>query len=162
LCAHAAQQLLSERQRYLQVLEQILQRYHQLNTRIDAALWQRHAEAAADLRSQLDDLVYAGFLDDLHWHNLQHYPRYLQAMLQRLDKLLLEPATDQRKQQQLGSLWQRYLDYIAAGGEYNEAVDNYRWMLEEYRVSLFAQTLGTHGKASIKRLDEAWRALTAP
>ncbi len=162
LCAHAAQQLLSERQRYLQVLEQILQRYHQLNTRIDAALWQRHAEAAADLRSQLDDLVYAGFLDDLHWHNLQHYPRYLQAMLQRLDKLLLEPATDQRKQQQLGSLWQRYLDYIAAGGEYNEAVDNYRWMLEEYRVSLFAQTLGTHGKASIKRLDEAWRVLTAP
>jgi ATP-dependent helicase HrpA len=159
LCAHAAQHFLDERQRYLLVLKEILQRYHQLNTRLDDALWQRHTEAAGDLRSQLDDLVYAGFLGDLHWHNLRHYPRYLQAMLVRLDKLLQDPAADQRKREQLGSFWQRYLDYIAAGGEYNEAVDEYRWLLEEYRVSLFAQTLGTHGKTSAKRLQQAWRAI---
>jgi len=83
-------------------------------------------------------------------------------MLLRLDKLLQDPAADQRKRAQLGSFWQRYLDYIDAGGEYNEAVDNYRWMLEEYRVSLFAQNLGTHGKTSAKRLQQAWQDVSAP
>ncbi|GAB4114193.1 MAG: ATP-dependent RNA helicase HrpA [Wenzhouxiangellaceae bacterium] len=162
LCADAAADLLARRQRYLQVLDEILQRYHQLNVRLDDKLTQRHPEAASDLRTQLDDLVYAGFLADLHWHNLEHYPRYLQAMLLRLDKLLQDPAADQRKRAQLGSFWQRYLDYIDAGGEYNEAVDNYRWMLEEYRVSLFAQNLGTHGKTSAKRLQQAWQDVSAP
>jgi ATP-dependent helicase HrpA len=159
LCTSVGQNLLAQRQRYLQVLSEILDCYHRLNTQLDDALWQRHAEAAEDLRSQLDDLVYAGFLGDLHWHNLKHYPRYLQAMLLRLDKLSQDPAADQRKRQQLGSFWQRYLDYIAAGGEYNEAVDVYRWVLEEYRVSLFAQNLGTHGKTSPKRLQQAWQAV---
>jgi len=162
LCVHAAQHFLAERQRYVQVLKEILQRYHQLNTRLDDACWQRHAAAAQHMRTQLDDLVYAGFLADLHWHNLKHYPRYLQAMLMRLDKLQQDPAADQRKREQVGDFWQRYLNYIAAGGEYNEAVDEYRWLLEEYHVSLFAQTLGTHGKTSAKRLQQAWQAIADP
>ncbi len=53
--------------------------------------------------------------------------------------------------------WQRYLAALEAGAPYDEALDAFRWLLEEYRISLFAQRLGTDGKVSEKRLAELWK-----
>ena len=52
--------------------------------------------------------------------------------------------------------WQQYLQLLEEGHDYDEAVDEYRWLMEEFRVSLFAQQLGTHAKVSAQRLKQAW------
>ena len=58
---------------------------------------------------------------------------------------------------EVSGFWNRYLEHIHAGAEYGEELDRFRWLLEEYRVSVFAQQLGTAQKTSAKRLSEAWR-----
>jgi ATP-dependent helicase HrpA len=55
--------------------------------------------------------------------------------------------------------WRQYLDLLERGRDYDEIVDEYRWLLEEFRVSIFAQQLGTRAKVSVKRLEEAWRKI---
>ena len=112
-----------------------------------------------DMSAQLHDLLYEGFMPDLELRRFRHYPRYLEAMRFRLEKLELDPARDARLMQQLAPWWRQYLEHIARGGIYDEALDDYRWLLEEYRVSLFAQHLGTAEKTSPKRLGEAWQAV---
>ena len=95
------------------------------------------------------------------WNWLTQYPRYLQAMLVRLDKLCTGGrARDRQAMQELAPHQQRYDDCLDAGGVPNEslaALDEYRWMLEEFRVSLFAQQLGTSIKISPQRLEKQWR-----
>ena len=58
--------------------------------------------------------------------------------------------------------WRRYLDHIEAGHEYDEWVDSYRWLLEEYRISIFAQPLKTAVPVSPRRLKTAWRTVPQP
>jgi ATP-dependent helicase HrpA len=115
-------------------------------------------EAFQDLDSQLQDLVYPGFLAELEGGRLHHYPRYLQAIEERLAQLELNPLRDRQRQAEIDPWWQRYCDALAAGSDYDEAMDAFRWLLHEYRVSLFAQRLGTAAKVSAKRLSDAWRA----
>ena len=57
--------------------------------------------------------------------------------------------------------WQKYLDHVSDGAEYDEQLDSFRWMIEEFRVSLFAQRLGTVEKVSEKRLKDAWLKVTS-
>ena len=114
--------------------------------------------AAADLASQLDDLVYPGFLAELESGRLQHYPRYLRAVEERLLGLEQNPQRDRQRQAEVEPWWRKYLDALAGGAAYDEAMDAYRWLLHEFRVSLFAQRLGTAEKVSPKRLAAAWQA----
>ncbi len=122
----------------------------------DSLLGQRPA-VHEDLQSQLHDMVYEGFLRDIDADRLQHYPRYLEAMVLRLERSAQNPAHDLQLMEKIVPFWHRYLDRIAAGAPYDEALDRYRWLLEEYRVSLFAQQLGTAEKVSPQRLEAAWR-----
>jgi ATP-dependent helicase HrpA len=118
----------------------------------------RQPEAWDDLDSQLRDLVYPGFLAELECGRLGHYPRYLRAIEERLAQLERNPARDRQRQQAVDPWWRRYSDALAAGAEYDEAMDAFRWLLHEFRVSVFAQRLGTAEKVSPKRLAEAWEA----
>jgi len=127
---------------------------------LDAGFRRRWTEAFEDIIAQLDDMLYEGFLLDLEPGRLQHYPRYLEAIVQRLQALERDPARDARLMGQVRAHWTKYLDLLERGGEYGEALDRFRWLLEEYRVSLFAQRLGTAEKTSPKRLDAAWRQVT--
>jgi ATP-dependent helicase HrpA len=90
---------------------------------------------------------------------LEHYPRYLEAMLIRLASVEEDPRKDAVRMKEVGPFWQRYLDLLEQGREYDAAVDEYRWLLEEFRVSIFAQQLGARAKVSVKRLEEAWRKI---
>ena len=61
--------------------------------------------------------------------------------------------------QQVSPYWEQYLELLQDGHEYDDAVDNYRWLIEEFRVSLFAQQLGTASKVSVQRLKHAWKKI---
>ncbi|HEY8586286.1 MAG TPA: ATP-dependent RNA helicase HrpA [Rhodanobacter sp.] len=111
-----------------------------------------------DLREQFDALLDAGFLRELPPLRLAHYPRYLKAMRLRGERLRQDPAKDQQRMLQVMPYWRAYLQRRAAGAE-PEALAELRWLIEEWRVSLFAQELKTAEPVSAKRLAKALAGL---
>ena len=101
--------------------------------------------------------MYPGFLLEIEAERLGHYPRYLEALRLRLQRLRLDPARDRRLQARVAPWWKRYVQYLDEGHEYDETLDAYRWLVAEYQVSVFAQQLGTAEKVSPKRLETSWR-----
>ena len=125
--------------------------------RIQAALPKAAAPAAADIRSQLAWLVPAGFLLTTPRERLQEFPRYLKAIEQRLEKLGRDPRRDAQLAAEIAPLESRYRERVKAErGAIPPGGDEFRWMLEEFRVSLFAQQLGTRSRISARRLQDAW------
>jgi ATP-dependent helicase HrpA len=118
---------------------------------------------AAEVRGQRDALVYPGFFSATPWPQLQHLPRYLKALDRRLAKFGERPERDSRHAEQVAELWQRYLERAgrnAHAGRAEPALEAFRWLLEELRVSLFAQELKTPAPVSFKRVERAWADLT--
>jgi ATP-dependent helicase HrpA len=114
-------------------------------------------EVVDDVHAQLQRLVDKRFLIHMPWSALQHLPRYLKAVVLRLEKLRADPARDAQRLAELRPLEQRYLRRLAdLKGAPHARMDDYRWLLEELRVSLFAQELRTPQPVSSKRLDKAW------
>jgi ATP-dependent helicase HrpA len=110
-----------------------------------------------DIAAQLQRLVPKRFLAATPWPQLQHLPRYLEAIVLRLDKLRADPARDAARLAELRPLEQRWLRRVAAlKGTPDARLDEFRWLLEELRVSLFAQELRTPQPVSVKRLERAW------
>ena len=117
-------------------------------------------EVADDVAAQLQRLVPRRFLLDTDWAALQHLVRYLKAVTLRLDKLRADPARDAARLAELRPLEQRYLRRMAElKGAPHARLDEFRWLLEELRVSLFAQELRTPQPVSVKRLEKAWLPL---
>jgi len=137
-------------------LNELLPLYSRVYRRVKGDAQSHWPEAAYDMESQLEDLVYDGFLSDIESSRLLHYPRYLQGISERLESLAQNPARDRQRMDQVAPWWQPYLAALEEGSLYDENMDSYRWLLEEYRISLFAQRLGTDGKVSEKRLALAW------
>jgi ATP-dependent helicase HrpA len=117
-------------------------------------------EVADDITAQLQRLVGKRFLLATPWAALQHLPRYLRGVVMRLDKLRADPVRDSQRLAELRPLEQRWLRRVAdLKGAPHARLDEYRWLLEELRVSLFAQELRTPQPVSPKRLDKAWAQL---
>ncbi len=127
----------------------------------------KHALALAftygDISQQLDRLFYNGcfFATPLHW--IEQYPRYIKAISIRLEKAPMNPRKDKMSVDELAALWKLHQDKLEKEGvaAYNMNIEwqQYRWMLEEMRVSLFAQTLKTLMPVSEKRLRKHWNSL---
>ena len=116
------------------------------------------ATAMADIDQQLAHLFYPGCCYQTPWPWLQQYPRYLQAILLRLEKVPMNVHKDRQGIAEIEPLWQRYQEkQHVQGVDLNQPLQEYRWMLEELRVSLFAQTLGTQMSVSVKRLNKQWQ-----
>ena len=114
-------------------------------------------EVADDISAQLIHLMPKRFLATTPWAPLQHLPRYLKAIVLRLDKLRADPARDGQRLAELRPLESRYWRRLAdLKGNADARMDEYRWLLEELRVSFFAQELRTPQPVSVKRLDKAW------
>jgi ATP-dependent helicase HrpA len=125
--------------------------------RIQAALGKATASAASDIRAQLAWLLPAGFLLSAPWERLKEIPRYLQAIEQRLEKLGRDPKRDAQLVAEIAPLESRYRERVKAErGRVRPGEDEFRWMLEELRVSLFAQQLKTRVPVSARRLADAW------
>ena len=96
------------------------------------------------------------------WAALQHFPRYLKAVVMRLNKLRADPARDAARMTELRPQEQRYWRLVAERkGAVDERMMELRWLLEELRVSFFAQELRTPQPVSVKRLEKVWSQLTS-
>ncbi|MDX1443379.1 MAG: ATP-dependent RNA helicase HrpA [Gammaproteobacteria bacterium] len=116
--------------------------------------------AMSDIQAQLDDLVFRGFVEATPDEWLPELPRFLQGIRLRLERIGNNPGRDKSAQQavevheeRLAGLGEQLPDLL----ERHEELLEYRWMLEEYRVSLFAQELGTRVTVSEKRMNEQWQ-----
>ncbi|RAR55841.1 UNVERIFIED_CONTAM: ATP-dependent helicase HrpA [Acidovorax defluvii] len=114
-------------------------------------------EATADAQQQLQRLMPKNFIAAAPWAQLAHYARYLKAITLRLDKYRADPARDAAKLAELRPQEQRYWRLVAERkGAVDARMQELRWLLEELRVSFFAQELRTPQPVSVKRLDKLW------
>ncbi|MBL7088662.1 DUF3418 domain-containing protein, partial [Acidovorax sp.] len=114
-------------------------------------------DATADALQQLQRLVPKNFIAVAPWAQLAHYARYLKAITLRLDKYRADPARDAAKLAELRPQEQRYWRLVAERkGAVDARMQELRWLLEELRVSFFAQELRTPQPVSVKRLDKLW------
>ena len=114
-------------------------------------------DAVADCAQQISRLVPKRFLQAAPWPRLQHLARYLKAITLRLEKYRADPARDFARLSELRPLEQRYWRLVAERkGAVDERMQEFRWLMEELRVSFFAQELRTPQPVSVKRLDKAW------
>jgi ATP-dependent helicase HrpA len=118
-----------------------------------------------DLAEQLAWLIFPGFAESIPSAQLQHLPRYLEACRVRIQRAQGNPHGDTRKLNELKPLWHRYTSHVALAEppRHDPALlAEYRWQIEELRVSLFAQELRTPAPVSAKRLDALWAQVLLP
>jgi ATP-dependent helicase HrpA len=139
---------------WLRLLTEVRQRFAAL----DADKW---LDSREDITAQLLYLLSGPFLRDTPAEWLAQYPRYMKALLQRIERLAGQYPKDQQYTETLRALAQPLQEVqeerpglLLLSAEARA----YRWMLEEFRVSLFAQNLGTRQAVSQKRLAEQWQA----
>jgi ATP-dependent helicase HrpA len=119
-------------------------------------------DLAQDLKEQLPRLMPKRFIEQSAYAQLAHFPRYLKAIGLRIDKYRADPARDAAKSAELKPLEQRYWRLVAERkGQVDERMAEFRWLLEELRVSFFAQELRTPQPVSTKRLEKAWAQVVA-
>jgi ATP-dependent helicase HrpA len=117
-------------------------------------------DCVADCAQQLQRLIGKRFLTETPYAQLQHCARYLKAIVLRLDKLRADPVRDSGKLAELKPLEQKYWRLMAERkGATDARMQEFRWLLEELRVSFFAQELRTPQPVSVKRLEKAWGQL---
>ncbi len=153
-------ELVSETQALCELSARILGPYQRIRARLKGNLPLSWIEAAADIRDQLDHLVRPHFVRETPRPWMEQIPRYLAAIEKRLERLDHAPDKDRRMRVDVEPLWEDCkARLVAAGDAPSEALVHYRWLIEELRVGLFAQELGTIEKASVKRVEEARKAL---
>ncbi|APW42836.1 ATP-dependent helicase [Rhodoferax saidenbachensis] len=119
-------------------------------------------DATTDAQQQLNRLIPKKFLQATPWDRLQHLARYLKAITLRLEKYRADPARDAARLTELRPQEQRYWRLVAERkGAVDERMTEFRWLLEELRVSFFAQELRTPQPVSVKRLEKAWAQLSS-
>jgi ATP-dependent helicase HrpA len=141
-------------------VEQILTVWHAVGTRLDGL---RESESTADVRDQLGKLVYPGFVTATGTSRLADISRYIRAIERRLTKLPEEPWRDEEWMHSVHKVEDDYADVVAAlppARRGDPDVLEIRWMIEELRVSFFAQTLRTPTPVSEKRIAKAMEKLT--
>jgi ATP-dependent helicase HrpA len=122
-------------------------------------------QLATDIRGQVGRLVFKGFMSATPWERLHDLPRYLKAAQVRLDKYPRDPERDAKHAAEIAGMWKRYEERavkLNRAGESDPRLEDFRWRLEEWRVSLFAQELKTPYPVSFKRLDKLWAELQKP
>ena len=156
-----ARALFPEAMRRLQLAEAILLQVAQVRARLDSPLVGCARGNLDDMRAQLDALVPAGFLRAVPAAALADYPRYLKALALRAERALRDPVRDQARMLELEPLARGVRDALAASPG-DPRVHALRWELEELRVSVHAQELGTRVPVSARRLQQRLDALPRP
>lgn len=153
----AVQKLSRAAQEVAKWLPRLAAAVHQTNLQIESIAGNR-SPVKGDIKAQIAALTQENFLASTSWEWLQEYPRFFEAIVFRIEKLASTPVdTDQMKRAELEHYWNQYLmvkERHAAQSVVDPELDWFRWMIEEYRVSLFAQTVGTSITVSSKRLEK--------
>jgi ATP-dependent helicase HrpA len=144
---------------YAAIVKDVLQAYREVNARLKGSMNPQWLASMHDIQSQLAHLVYPGFIRATPAERLAELPRYLQAAAVRLDKLARDPQRDTRLMNEVAPFWRACEAALDSDTPPRSAeFDEFRWLVEEFRVSLFAQTLGTKETVSAKRLEKARKA----
>ncbi|PWC12841.1 ATP-dependent RNA helicase HrpA [Brenneria roseae subsp. americana] len=139
-------------------VEQILTTVFAINKRLKGRIDMTMALALSDIKNQINGLVFRGFVTDNGWHRLPDVLRYLQAIERRLEKLAQDAHRDRAqmlKVEQVQQAWLQWWNKLPAERRDDDEVKAIRWMIEELRVSYFAQQLGTPFPISEKRILQA-------
>ncbi|QTQ37263.1 ATP-dependent RNA helicase HrpA [Aromatoleum petrolei] len=158
-CAEAKSRITLVAQEFMRLATTLIAEHAALQKRLTGM--KGFPEVAADIQAQVRELMPKDFLIAYPWERLAHFPRYLKAAGVRLDKLRNNPARDAQLQTEWRSLAQPFererLGKRKAGVA-DPTLDEFRWLLEELRVGLFAQELKTPMPMSVKRLQKIWDA----
>lgn len=149
------QRLLSAAHDYASQLVEILTEYHTLSQKIQT----NRSTALPEIKQHLRQLIYDHFVQEVPLAQLQHFPRYLKAIHVRLERLNNNPQKDNQKAAQLIPLWEAYWQQRAQITEPTTELLEFRWMLEELRVSFFAPELKTAYPVSVVRLQKMWQEI---
>jgi ATP-dependent helicase HrpA len=143
------------------LLAAIAAEHHALTQRL-AALPPALGRLGAEVRARRDALVHPGFFHATPWAQLGHLPRYLRGLERRLAKYADHSARDAKHAAAMQEWWRRYAERTErdrAAGATEPALAQFRWLLEELQISLFAQELKTPFPVSYKRVERAWAEL---
>ena len=143
---------------YTQALSDIGANYHAL-MQYRASMPSINPRIKTELDTQLKLLIYPGFIDATPWEKLRHFPRYLTGMRVRLEKSAHNLPRDEQHAVDIATLWSRYeqcLDKHRRLGIIDANLTEFRWQIEELRISLFSQELKTPQPVSVKRLEKLW------
>ena len=147
------------------LLLDIFTRHTEIQKRLKGKISFQVALSMSDIQAQLKNLIYKGFLKQTPLEWLEQFPRYLTAVEQRLDKLGANFNRDRVYTDELQNLqenWNRRREALEKQNIVDDNLYQYRWLMEEYRVSLFAQTLKTKVQVSEKRLRKYWEEVAVP
>lgn len=139
---------------YATFLAQALEEYNGLTPQFHKLL--KRSSTLPSVKQHLKYLIYEGFVKDISLAQLKHLPRYLKAVKVRLNRLDQDPQKDSQKAAQIAPLWDAYLQRRSVCSEPSLKLIEFRWMLEELRVSLFAPELKTVYPVSVQRLQKFW------
>jgi ATP-dependent helicase HrpA len=140
--------------RYLAAIIEAAQQYAQVVAQSGSL-----GRVVQDVKAARERLVYPGFLTRTPWERLEHLPRYLKGYALRLQKYRANPERDQRHAPTLQAFWNNYEARLKAdrdAGRDDPKLEEFRWLIEELRISLFAQELRTPFPVSAKRLQKFW------
>ncbi len=155
-------QLYATAEKWCRLLQDILQQYRAVSKQIkNPSLPQ--LDMVSDIQSQLDHLFAKQFITTTPSEWLRQYPRYLRAIELRLEKAQHNASRDRQLRLAFADLWQAWRKrHEHANKQQIDSLqlNHYRWMLEEYRVSLFAQELKTRFPVSEKRLKKLWNEIS--
>jgi len=144
-------------------VEQILTTVFNINKRLKGRVDMTMALGLSDVKAQMAGLVYRGFVTGNGFSRLGDTLRYLQAIEKRLEKMAIDPHRDRAQMLKVESVqqaWQQWLNKLPPARRDDEDVQAIRWMIEELRVSFFAQQLGTPYPISDKRILQAMEQIS--
>ncbi|HDV5506969.1 ATP-dependent RNA helicase HrpA [Vibrio cholerae] len=142
-------------------VETILTTAYNINKRLKGKVDFTMAFALSDVKAQIEGLIFSGFATECGWKRLPDILRYMRAIERRMEKLPVDPNKDRLHMLKIESVANKYrelLNKIPKGMAIPDNVREIRWMLEELRVSYFAQQLGTPYPVSDKRIINAIEA----
>ncbi len=146
--------------RLASIVGETLAAYHRIQKQLKGAVQPQWLNSLADIREQMQRLLAPGFVAAIPVEWLEQLPRYLQAVERRLEKLRSDPPRDRHLLLEMQPLWQRYWARCDEDGRCRDSeMQRFRWLLEELRVSLFAQELKTVETVSVPRLEKLWKQL---
>ena len=156
-CAEARSRISLIAQEFMRLAGALLAEHAALQKRL--AGLKSFPEAVADIQAQLAALLPKDFVVAFPWERLTHFTRYLKAASVRVDKLRNNPARDAQAMvdwKALAQAWERECLARRRAGVEDPALEEFRWLLEELRVGLYAQELKTPMPVSVKRLQKIW------
>ncbi|MER5138364.1 ATP-dependent RNA helicase HrpA [Providencia stuartii] len=144
-------------------VEQILTAVFAINKRLKGRVDFAMAMALSDIKGQMSNLVFKGFVTEHGWKRLPDVLRYLNGIERRLEKLAIDPNRDRAqmsKVEHVTQMWQQWKAKLTPVQQQLPEVQEIRWMIEELRISLFAQQLGTPYPISDKRIIQSMENLS--